>query len=85
MSDDVIRVYDAAGNVIQTHEHNGDFKDWRFFTDSSVAIPSSQNILLVKFRIAVFLPLLRANALDARRYGTSDTTLAIRDLDIPTG
>ena len=20
--------YDAAGNVIQTHEHKGDFKEW---------------------------------------------------------
>jgi hypothetical protein len=26
--DVVIRVYNAAGNVIQTHEHNGDFKEW---------------------------------------------------------
>jgi hypothetical protein len=25
--DAVIRVYDAAGNVIETHEHAGDFKD----------------------------------------------------------
>ena len=24
----VIRVYDTAGNVIKTHEHKGDFKDW---------------------------------------------------------
>jgi hypothetical protein len=24
----VIRVYDEAGNVIETHEHNGDFKEW---------------------------------------------------------
>ena len=24
----VIRVYDDAGNVIQTHEHKGDFKGW---------------------------------------------------------
>jgi hypothetical protein len=23
----VIRVYDDAGNVIETHEHNGDFKE----------------------------------------------------------
>jgi len=23
----VIRVYDAAGNVIETHEHVGDFKE----------------------------------------------------------
>ena len=26
--DAVIRVYDAAGNVIETHEHTGDFKEW---------------------------------------------------------
>ena len=26
--DAVIRVYDTAGNVIQTHEHAGDFKEW---------------------------------------------------------
>ncbi len=27
-ADAVIRVYDAAGNVIETHEHAGDFKEW---------------------------------------------------------
>jgi len=26
--DAVIRVYDAKGNVIETHEHAGDFKEW---------------------------------------------------------
>jgi hypothetical protein len=26
--DAVIRVYDAAGNVIETHEHPGDFEEW---------------------------------------------------------
>jgi hypothetical protein len=26
--DAVIRVYDEASNVIETHEHKGDFKDW---------------------------------------------------------
>ena len=26
--DAVMRVYDAAGNVIETHEHTGDFKEW---------------------------------------------------------
>ena len=26
--DAVIRVYDEAGNVIETHEHAGDFKAW---------------------------------------------------------
>ena len=24
----VIRVYDDAGNVTETHEHKGDFKEW---------------------------------------------------------
>jgi len=24
----IIRVYDAAGHVIETHEHAGDFKEW---------------------------------------------------------
>jgi hypothetical protein len=26
--DAVIRVYDAADDVIQTHEHKGDFNEW---------------------------------------------------------
>ena len=26
--DAVIRVYDAVGNVIETHEHKGEFKEW---------------------------------------------------------
>jgi hypothetical protein len=26
--DAVIRVYDEAGDVIATHEHKGDFKEW---------------------------------------------------------
>ena len=26
--DAVIHVYDGAGNVIETHEHTGDFKEW---------------------------------------------------------
>ena len=26
--DAVIRVYDEAGTVIETHEHKGDFKEW---------------------------------------------------------
>ena len=26
--DAVIRVYDEADNVIETHEHKGDFKEW---------------------------------------------------------
>ena len=26
--DGVIRVYDTLGNVIETHEHAGEFKEW---------------------------------------------------------
>ena len=26
--DAMIRVYDDAGNVIETHQHAGDFKEW---------------------------------------------------------
>jgi hypothetical protein len=26
--DAVIRIYDAAGNVTETHEHKGNFKEW---------------------------------------------------------
>jgi len=26
--DAVMRVYDQAGNVIETHEHKGGFKEW---------------------------------------------------------
>ena len=26
--DAVIRVYDSSGNVIETHEHAGEFKEW---------------------------------------------------------
>jgi hypothetical protein len=26
--DAVIRVYDAAGNVIEKHEHKGEFREW---------------------------------------------------------
>ena len=26
--DAVIRVYDEAGNVTETHKHKGDFKEW---------------------------------------------------------
>lgn len=28
--DAVIRVYDEAGNMIETHKHAGDFKEWVF-------------------------------------------------------
>ena len=32
--DAVIRVYDDAGNVIETHEHKGHFKEWRLASET---------------------------------------------------
>jgi hypothetical protein len=52
--DAVIRVYDAAGNVIETHEHAGDFDKWRahFFISRAVSsLPTSK--LNETFRDAV--------------------------------
>src|SRR5207245_8259750 len=36
--DAVIRVYDDAGNVIQTHEHKGDFKSGEVFSSRFAAL-----------------------------------------------
>jgi hypothetical protein len=36
--DAVIRVYDEAGNVIKTHEHAGEFKEWRSLGAQSSAL-----------------------------------------------
>jgi len=44
--DAVIRVYDDAGNVIKTHEHAGEFKEWR-----SLGAQSSETI---KIRLICF-------------------------------
>jgi hypothetical protein len=33
--DTVIRVYDSAGNVTDTHEHVGDFKEWAICTSDT--------------------------------------------------
>jgi hypothetical protein len=33
----VIRVYDEAANVIETHEHAGEFKEWRVRLTSILA------------------------------------------------
>jgi hypothetical protein len=30
--DAVMRVYDEAGNVIETHEHEGEFREWGTFS-----------------------------------------------------
>jgi hypothetical protein len=35
--DAVIRVYDVAGNVIETHEHTGDFKEPYVFYSQQVS------------------------------------------------
>jgi uncharacterized protein YceK len=34
--DAVIPVYDATGNVIETHEHKGDFKEWYYSTTLAI-------------------------------------------------
>jgi len=45
----VIRVYDAASNVIETHEHKGDFKQWsRFYGQPSGAEIAPQNKVRLK-------------------------------------
>ena len=36
----VIRVYDGTGNVIQTHEHAGDFTESGVDAESGVALES---------------------------------------------
>jgi hypothetical protein len=43
----VIRVYDAAGNVIEAHEQAGDFKEWRGFFGGKAN---------VRFRAYCFVP-----------------------------
>jgi hypothetical protein len=47
--DAVIRVYDDAGNVIETHEHAGDFKEPRLSFSSHVGVgadwPIAANLL----------------------------------------
>ncbi len=40
--DAVIRVYDDAGNVIETHEHKGDFKEYDFFARITSEFPLKQ-------------------------------------------
>jgi hypothetical protein len=39
----VIRVYDAAGNVVEAHEHKDDFKGWgvcKFAKNLTALLPS---------------------------------------------
>jgi hypothetical protein len=40
----VIRVYDDAGNVIETHEHAGDFKECSLRETRSIMTPALPNI-----------------------------------------
>ena len=67
MHNAVIRVYDEAGNVLETHEHAGDFKEpWAFSINN--AIPKTRMILLVA------LPHRPVRAA-GRESGVSDTVL----------
>jgi hypothetical protein len=46
--DAVIRVYDAAGNVIETHEQAGDFKVWQCVL---VTVPNYSGFLVDLLRL----------------------------------
>ena len=50
--DAVIRVYDAAGNVIETHEHAGEFKEWRvhFCPENAARLLSMGKAPIIRFR-----------------------------------
>jgi hypothetical protein len=54
--DAVIRVYDAAGNVIETHEHAGDFK-----RVVSIYFAVSDNSRLNRQVLRATIPLRNAN------------------------
>jgi hypothetical protein len=47
--DAVIRVYDDAGDVIETHEHQGEFKEWRGLA-ISVSARSREQAAAKRFR-----------------------------------
>ncbi len=50
--DAVIRVYDSAGNVIDTHEHAGEFKEWRvhFCPENAARLLSMGKAPIIRFR-----------------------------------
>ena len=55
--DSVIRVYDDSGNVVETHEHKGDFKEW-WCSAASLIIHHSLRCGFAKFKLcAHFLDL----------------------------
>jgi hypothetical protein len=41
-----IRVYDETGNVIETHEHKGDFKEWSSFTRTTSHFPLKRSSMI---------------------------------------
>src|SRR5207249_8340671 len=49
----VIRVYDEAGNVLETHDHAGDFKEWRAFTRITSHFQLRANIQCFCFHRAI--------------------------------
>ena len=55
----VIRVYDATGNVIETHEHKGDFEEWSSFHSHQIAHLMGSNIVLFAVLEAYKLRLMR--------------------------
>jgi hypothetical protein len=45
----VIRVYNDAGNVIEMHEHAGDFKEAVSFTRLTLQLPARRNFPRLRF------------------------------------
>jgi hypothetical protein len=50
--DDVIRVYHDAGNVIETHEHKGDFKEWWSFLSLHLGAPRYRRVVVEKITLS---------------------------------
>ncbi|HET6888573.1 MAG TPA: hypothetical protein VFH87_11700 [Candidatus Udaeobacter sp.] len=82
--DTVIRVYDEAGNVIETHEHAGDLFKPRTFASTNPATPSSVPAKTASVETATTAPALGGHGLvwvntekhvyhreDSRFYGTT--------------
>ena len=45
LHDAMIRVYNAAGNVIETREQKGDFKEWLSFSRLTAALRGKNDLL----------------------------------------
>ena len=50
----MIRVYDEAGNVIETHEHAGDFRAVSIRRDEALAVISKQIQVFLTSPVVIF-------------------------------